>query len=319
MSAHIKIRKFYKSCFSTVKSLPALAILFGLLSFCQSPITVNYQDGIYDLGNPDHRYTMPKSLEEISGISWFGKGKLACVQDEKGMIYIYNLEKEKVTSKVEFGKDGDYEDISVVKNTVYVLKSNGLIFRVKNFNKKDQKVKKYNTQLDKKNDAEGMAYDPSMDRLLIACKGSPSIDKEDPYKGFRAVYPFDLESNKLLEEPAYLMDLRKIDSYKDQSIFTKFSTKLAKKLGLMDQYASFRPSGIAIHPQMDEIYILSSVGKLLIVLNREGFILGIQGLDANLFRQPEGICFSPGGDLFISNEGKGGKGYILKFKPKPNE
>ncbi len=319
MPVPIKIRKFYITSLSSVKSLPALTVFFGLLSFCHPPATIKYQDGTYDLDNPDHRYTMPKSLEEISGISWFGKGKLACIQDENGIIYIYKLESEKVVSEVDFGKDGDYEDIAIVKSTAYVLKSNGHIFQVKNFNKEDPKVKKYKTQLDKKNDTEGMTYDPSIHRLLIACKGSPSIDKENPYKGFRAVYSFELESKKLSEEPAYLVDLRNIDNYNDQNTFTKFSTKLAKKLGLMDAYASFRPSGIAIHPVMDEIYILSSVGKLLIVLNREGLILGIQGLDANLFRQPEGICFSPGGDLFISNEGKGGKGYVLKFKPKADE
>ena len=47
---------------------------------------------------------------------------------------------------------------------------------------------------------------------------------------------------------------------------------------------------------------------------RQGNILEIQEFDDKLFRQPEGICFSPSGDLFISNEGKGGKGYILGFK-----
>jgi uncharacterized protein YjiK len=319
MPLHIKIRKFWLTCYSGVRRLPALVIFLGLLSFCHTPNTSKYQDGIYDLDNPDYRYTMPKSLEEISGISWFGKGKLACIQDEDGMIFIFNLEKEKVTSTVEFGKDGDYEDISVVKNTAYVLKSNGHIFRVKNFKNAGIKVKRYKTLLSNKNDAEGMVYDSLKNRLLIACKGSPSIEKEKPYKGYRAVYSFDLETKQLQEEPVYLIDLRKIDSYKDQGNFTQFSSKLARILGITDPYTNLRPSGIAIHPLTDEIYIISSVGKLLIRLDRDGLVLGVQALDPNLFRQPEGICFSPGGDLYISNEGRGGKGYILKFKPKPDE
>ena len=48
-------------------------------------------------------------------------------------------------------------------------------------------------------------------------------------------------------------------------------------------------------------------------VNRKGKILDLQDLDTEIFSQPEGICFSPSGDLFISNEGKGRKGYILKF------
>lgn len=298
--------------------MTALAVLLTLLGLCKSP-DIPFKKGLYNLGNPDHRYTMPASLEEISGISWTGKGTLACIQDEDGIIYCYNLEKEKVVSKAKFGKDGDYEDISIVKNTAYVLKSNGHIFRVKNFKKDEIKVKRYKTPLSNKNDAEGMVYDSSESRLLIACKGSPSIEKENPHKGYRAVYSFDLGTNQLLEEPVYLIDLRKIEGYKDQGNFTQASSKLAKILGITDPYGNFRPSGIAIHPLTDEIYMISSVGKLLVVLDREGYILGVQALDPNLFRQPEGICFSPEGVLYISNEGRGGKGYVLKFKPKTYE
>lgn len=318
MPLQIKIQKFYLTGASLFKSMPALAILLMVMSFCQSP-DIPFKKGLYNLDNPDHRYTMPASLEEISGISWTGKGTLACIQDENGIVYCYSLEEEKVVSEVKFGKDGDYEDISVVKNTAYVLKSNGHIFRVKNFKNDEIKVKRYKTLLSNKNDAEGMVYDSSQNRLLIACKGSPSIEKENPHKGYRAVYSFDLETNQLLEEPVYLNDLHKIDSYKDQDNFTQFSSKLSKILGITDPYGNFRPSGIAIHPLTDEIYMISSVGKLLIVLDRDGYILGVQALDPNLFRQPEGICFSPEGDLYISNEGRGGKGYVLKFKPKPYE
>ena len=43
-------------------------------------------------------------------------------------------------------------------------------------------------------------------------------------------------------------------------------------------------------------------------------VLDVKELDPNEFRQPEGICFSPSGDMFISSEGQGGKGYILEFE-----
>jgi uncharacterized protein YjiK len=314
----IKIQKFYVTWLSSLRSIPALIILLTLTSYCQSP-DIFYQNSLYSLDRPDQRYSMPTGLVEISGISWTGKGTLACIQDEEGIIFCYSLEKEKVISEVKFGKDGDYEDISVVDKTAYILKSNGHIFRVKNYKKDDIKVKRVKTQLSQKNDAEGMVYDSSENRLLIACKGSPSLEKENPYKGYRAVYSFDLETNQLKEKPVYLIDPRKMESYKEQGGINQYSSRLAKVLGIKDPYGSLRPSGIAIHPLTDEIYVISSVGKLLIRLDREGLILGFHALDPNLFRQPEGICFSPEGDLYISNEGRGGKGYILKFKPKPDE
>ena len=54
--------------------------------------------------------------------------------------------------------------------------------------------------------------------------------------------------------------------------------------------------------------------KLLLVLNREAEIGHIKRLNPSLFNQPEGICFSADGTLYISNEGGKGQGSILKFK-----
>jgi uncharacterized protein YjiK len=295
-----------------------LVICLVFVSFCK-PTTIDMIPPVdplfkYDLESPDDKYKLPDYLEEISGLSYYGKGKIACVQDEKAHIYILNLDKEKIVEKYDFGNDADYEDISVVGNTAYILRNNGHIYRIKNFKKKDRKVKKFPTPLKEKNDTEGMAYDPSSNSLLIACKGSPSIEKENLYEGFKAIYKFDLEEGELLREPHFLIDLKRLDSYIDRSAFTKLSVRVAKGLRLIDSETSFKPSGIAIHPLDGEIYIISSVGKLLIILNLSGKVQNVIELDPKLFRQPEGICFSPKGDMFISNEGQGGKGYILKFR-----
>ncbi|MFC2112633.1 SdiA-regulated domain-containing protein [Bacteroidota bacterium] len=273
----------------------------------------------YNLSQPDTEYKLPSYLEEISGLSYCQSGKLACVQDEKANIYVLELGKKLNISTYKFGKDGDYEDIAVVGKTVYVIRNDGSIYRVKNFMEEDKKVKKYKTALSAKNDTEGMAFDPLSNSLLIACKGSPSIGKDNINKGYRAVYRFDLEEKELLEKPQFLIDLNNLDNYRDKSSFSKFSAKLAKRLGLVESETSFKPSGISIHPLYGDIYLISSIGKLMIVMDRRGKILEIQDLDDNLFRQPEGICFSPSGELYISNEGQGGKGYILKFKPLSDE
>ena len=314
---NIKLNNFYIHSVHMKMRLPVLVIFAGFLSFCnpynKEKIPMDNFQFTYDLDHPESRYKLPDYLEEISGLSYYGKGKIACIQDEKAHIYIWNLEQEKITKKYDFGDDADYEDISVVGSTAYILRNNGSIYRIKNFKKKDRKIKKYNTPLKEKNDTEGMAYDPLSNTLLIACKGSPSIEKENPYEGYKAIYKFDLKAEELDKTPHFLIDLERLDSYIDHNVFTKLSVKVAKGLRLIESETSFQPSGIAIHPLYGEIYIISSVGKLLIVLDRRGKVLDVKELDPKLFRQPEGICFSPAGDMFISNEGQGGKGYILKF------
>jgi uncharacterized protein YjiK len=268
---------------------------------------------VYELETPDARYKLPDYLEEISGLSFCGEGEIACVQDEKAFIYVLDLEKDKIVDKYDFGKDADYEDIAVVDNTAYVLKNDGDIYRIKNYWKKGRKVKKYETPLKEKNDTEGLAYDPLSSSLFIACKGSPSIDNENPYEGYKAIYRFDLAEEELTGEPHFLIDLERLDTYIDQGAFNRLSLKVAKRLHLIESETSFEPSGLAIHPLYGEIYIISSVGKLLIILDRRGKVKDVKELDPKIFRQPEGICFAPNGDMYIASEGQGGKGYILKF------
>lgn len=295
-----------------------LVIFMAFGSSCASKnrekITTDNKLFAYDLKNPDANFKLPSYLEEISGLSYYGKDKIACVQDEKANIYILSIEKDKIIKAYKFGEDADYEDIAIIDKTAYILRNNGQIFRVKNFENKDLKVKKFQTPLKEKNDTEGMAFDALSNSLLISCKGSPSIEKENPYEGYKAVYRFDLEKEKLNKTPHYLIDLERLDGYIDHNVFTKLSIQFAKRLGFIESETNFQPSGIAIHPLSAQIYIISSVGKLLIIMSNSGEILDVRELDSTIFRQPEGICFSPVGDLFISNEGRGGKGYILKFQ-----
>ena len=53
-------------------------------------------------------------------------------------------------------------------------------------------------------------------------------------------------------------------------------------------------------------------------MNQEGTLEAIWQLPEDLFPQPEGIAFLPDGDLFISNEGRGGKANILRFNYNAN-
>lgn len=272
----------------------------------------------YDLNNPDTIYHLPKSLEEISGISYYKKNKIACVNDEKAIIYIFDTKKGKLTSKYDFGKAGDYEDIAIIGNTAYVLRSDGVIFKVKKFEEKEKKVTKIETALNKKNDTEGLYYDKSTNSLLIACKGSPSINKKELYEGFKAIYRFDLKNNRLIKKPAYLIDLTKTDSFQNTGVIEKKLSESAKKLKLTNEGGSFQPSAIAINPvDNGNVYIISSIGKLLIIMNKLGQITDILKLDKQIFNQPEGIFFSEKGEMFISNEKKNGSANILRFKHVP--
>ena len=266
----------------------------------------------YNLTSPDAVYELPDILQEISGISWFRDNKIACIQDEKGIIFLFDLKKEKVSASYKFGKPADYEDIAITMDTAWVLESNGTIYKVTNFFKENRETYVFPTILSAKNNTEGMAYDEQEKRLLIACKNDPSIKGQKKLTGFKAIYSFRTSDHKLKEDPEFLIDLASFTDLKKKNYFARVSSDLAKTLSMTDD-AVFRPSGLAIHPIDNDIYIISATPGKLIVMNRNGDIKYITSLGKPLFSQAEGICFSPEGELYISNEGKYGRGNILKF------
>jgi len=289
--------------------------------FSKDPTSVQKPDTYYfpyNLDKPHEIYSLPEYLKEISGLSYYKKNKIVCVQDEKAKLVEYDLKKNEIDERHEFGKDGDFEGIEIAKKKVYVLRSDGKIYAVKNFSKKDSKKKEYHTPLSIKNDCEGLGYDSISNSLLIACKGKPSIEGGKKYKGKKAVYQFYLEGKEFNKTPFLLIDLDEILDLEKKSAYEKLSYKLVKEIDESGD-VRFQPSGIAIHPKTNNIYIIAAVGNSLLVYNRSGELLKIEKLHKKLYKQPEGICFKPNGDLYISNEGDGGKAKILKFKYRQAE
>ncbi|MEI7801030.1 MAG: SdiA-regulated domain-containing protein, partial [Bacteroidota bacterium] len=261
---------------------------------------------------PDDYFILPPKLKEISGITFYRKNKLACVQDEKGKIYIYNIKKNELKETVDFGENHDYEGIANVNDSLYVLQSNGKIYEVRGFETDSQKTIEHTTFLTKENNAEGICFDKKNNRLLIACKGAAGSDSTLINK--KAIYAFDLVTNKLSAQPVYTIDLDSIRSYVEKLSPSKsFTESIKEKTDPAKGEESFQPSEIAIHPITHEIYIIASVGKLLIVLNTEGKIIEMDDLDPEIFKQPEGITFDELGNMYISDEGKNGKANILRF------
>jgi len=267
----------------------------------------------YVISKPDQKATLPGELVEISGLCWISPGKLACVQDEDGIIYVYDLDEQEIESKTEFEGHGDYEGIELIGDDAWVLKSNGNLYKVSNWKEnRKRSTKKYETDLSKKNDCEGLGFDPEHERLLIACKGFPFLDDKKG-NSKKAVYEFDPDEKKLKEKPRFIIDLDQVKYYRKYNTMATWGMELLSQLDESKGDVSFQPSAIAVHPHTGNIYITGAVGDLIMVLHPSGEVLALVELPTALFRQPEGICFDPSGNLYISNEGNNSRANILKF------
>jgi len=268
----------------------------------------------YQINDPDRSWKLPQSLVEISGLGYVDAERLACVQDEKGIIFLFNLEIGKIEREIKFGDDGDYEGIEIIGRDAWVLKSNGKSYEVKDFlNVKPPVVNEYKSDLSGRNDAEGLAYDPVTNGLFIALKGHPFTDGRDG-GGKKAIYRFDLETYKLDPEPFLLIHLDTVSRYRDYGGMSRLGNRIMSNLDPSEGDKTFQPSGIAVHPVTGHIFVLGSVGRLLLVFTREGEMLAMAGLSRALFFQPEGICFDPQGNLYIASEGGSGYATVLRFE-----
>ncbi len=279
--------------------------LFSLYG-CSGQIISEYFP--YDISNANKKYNLPKELHEISGLSYSSKKKLYCVQDEKGIVYSYDLKKNAIHKEIKFGKDNDFEGVALVGKKLYALKSNGTLYKIQHFNHPEKmKITKITTFLDEKYDSEGLCFDEENNQLLVACKRTPNKDKNLKY-----IYRFDLETQQLIKKPFLKIKVDDVYDMKNASSTQKKYDKVMGKIGANNTV--FNPSGIAIHPFTSDVYIVSAEGNTLVVVNREGKLKYVVDLKKSLFKQPEGITFDSKGTMYISNEGHGEKATIKSFK-----
>ena len=300
-----------------IKNIPALLLFIIIISFgqsCNSTSFGQHADSLflvaenlsinYDLKRPDKRYFMPYVLEEISGLSFMNPRYILAVDDESGRVFQYDLSEEKIVHSMIFHKSGDYEGVELVDNKLYVLKSDGDVFRFDYSAAKNVDSQKFENDLHSKNDTEGLGFDPDSNHLLIACKEDGELSKKKVVG--RAFYKMNVTNMELDTTPAFTIGPKELEVFWEANRTYDYEKERIK----------FKPSAIATHPISGDYYILSSVGKMLVVVNKSGKIQATYPISPRILGQPEGLCFSPSGDMYISSEGEGDRGYMLKFKMK---
>ena len=267
----------------------------------------------YDLSAPDKVYSLPATLYEVSGITEIDASTIACVQDEHGIVFIHNLNKNETIRSIYFGSGGDYEDIARVDNTIYVLRSDEVMAEIKNFNDKNFIRKAYPVSIPGK-DCEGLCYDKNNNRLLFAPK---EISEDNPdHKGKRFIYGFDLKTKALIKGPVLRIDIKEIEKF---AVENNIKVPMKGKKGEKEKPdIKLRISALGIHPVTNRIFVISGPEGMLYVFDVNGKIQFLGKLDNKLFPQPEGITFMKNGDMLISNEGTKDLATIVRFNYKPN-
>lgn len=239
----------------------------------------DYTDGL----NVVKTWELPFVLREVSGISHVDDTKIACIQDEDGIIFIYDLELKRITKEIEFGPKGDYESIRIIDSTAFIMESNGNIYKIIDFKSDTRKIETYKTEFNSSNDMESLDFHSGTNTFLTIPKENNLTENGDDL----IIYKLNPEDFTIGKELFFSL------SY-DDSIVKVEKLKFIK--------SGFSASELTIHPQTGEIFLLDSKFHRLLILNSDGSPKKLFMLDPENFQQPEGLSFDSLGKMYISNE-----------------
>ncbi|TJZ53346.1 hypothetical protein FAZ15_18550 [Sphingobacterium olei] len=290
-----------------MKKFSTIVCLFGsLICFytCQPQSSANVKDADQKSSefpyvlNPEVFYRMPAVLKEISGIT-FQPDKsdiIYAIQDEQGTLFRYHLSKKEIVSTFDFAKPGDYEDVATDGKFFYVLKSNGDLYTFPfDYENKDIRVKEFKGLLPK-GEYESLAINPLDKTLYVLCKECKADKKTNQLSGH--VLNMDEQGN--------------LEIYRQFTIDLKAISNLDSKIG-----RSIKPSAMTKKNSTNEWYIISSIDRILLVMDDEFKPKEVIRFSRKDFEQPEGIAFDSNDNLFISSEaGNLDGGKIYQFNPR---
>lgn len=243
------------------------------------------------------RFRVRESLQEISGLVFHrDEAHFIANNDEQGKLFQVNLRATAPYPSWKFGKGGDYEETVFTGKDWFVLKSNGSMYRIDGMFSDSVSSTLAHFPHNWKREFEAAYYDIQSNRIVAICK-SCEVDKGQKQT---SVFTFSPDSLTWNPEPAWRFSNDNIPGLKE------------------GPSKHFRPSGAAVHPIENRVYIVASVNELLVITDLQGNVQETHRLPRKHFSQPEGITFAPSGDMYISNEGdEDHTADILKFKYSP--
>jgi len=221
---------------------------------------------------------LPLQLDEISGVAYYAAdSSVFAINDEKG--WLYKIKKGQSIRRWKFSAGADFEDVVLLDSAFYVLQSNGNILRLTFSMQNTVAVQQYHfPQGETKNEFEILYYDAGREKFILMCK-----DCESDTKKTLTTYSFDPYTG-LYSDSSYTIDVKEI----------------AKSMG--EGKIKFKPSAASINPANNLLYIISAINKLIVVTDVNGKFKNVYRIDQSIFKQPEGITFTPGGGMIVSNE-----------------
>lgn len=238
---------------------------------------------------------LPRSLEEISGLTTTSDGRVLAHNDERAVIYEVDPASGDVTKAFSAGLTGvpgDFEGIAEAEGRLFLVMSNGdLLETAEGSDGSAMSYRVYVTGLGPLCEFEGLAFDPATRSLLMPCKETRTRELRDHI----VVFAVALDGMRPYPVPRVFIPFNDLDA-----------------LGVK---ASFRPSAVEVHPETGHSVLVSAQEERILEVGPHGALVAARDLHRKTHPQPEGITFLPDGSLLLGDEGQGKRGRLTRYRP----
>jgi uncharacterized protein YjiK len=239
------------------------------------------ETGARDDGAPIAQWFLPKGLQEISGLALSSDGKLFTHDDELGRIWEIDYRRGVLMKRFSLGKGvlrGDFEGLAVANELMFLLASNGTLYEFREgADDAHVEYQVHDTGLMKECEFEGVAFDPAINSLVLACKHVYTKSLKDDL----VIYRWSLASDTAAR-------------------LSRLAVPLAGIIGA-NSWKGLHPSDITIDPLTGNYVLVAAQEKALISITPAGALVFSRPLPA-AHHQAEGVAITKDSILIVSDE-----------------
>ena len=228
------------------------------------------------------RWVLGGDLSEISGLALTADGRLLTHGDEQGQISEIDYRRGMVVKRFTIGAQlvpGDFEGITVANGIVFLLASNGKLYEFpEGANGAHVEYRVHDTRLRHECEFEGVAFDPTLNALLLACK---NVRTKGALRDSLVIYRWGLPSGS-------------------GSRPSRLTVPLAQVIG-SNGWNGLHPSDITIDPASGNYVLVAAEEKALIEITPAGAVVFARPLPAPL-EHTEGVAITSDSILILSDE-----------------
>lgn len=243
---------------------------------------------------PIARWVLPRGLEEVSGLALTADGRLLTHGDQRAEVFEIDYRRGVAVKQFALGRPtehGDFEAIAVVGDTVVLLASNGTLYLFRE-GANDARVAYtiHDTNLGRECEFEGLAFDPAIRALLLACKNVGMKGLQDSLVIFR----WSVQGGK--------------------TPLSRLTVPLSRVIG-SNAWDGLHPSDITIDPLNGNYVIIAGREKAIVEITPAGAVVFARPLPGK-HPQPEGVAITRDSILIVSDEAshKGESGVVTLYR-----